>query len=68
MQQAMFIDMQLKYLLVDAQRAAHLHMQIDCTLDVQRCGAKHVILALLGAKAPTKIQEVTLMRPIHGNL
>jgi len=23
---------------------------------------------LLGAKAPAKIQEVTLMRPIHGNL
>ena len=23
---------------------------------------------MLGAKAPTKIQEVTLMRPIHGNL
>jgi len=22
----------------------------------------------LGAKAPAKIQEVTLMRPIHGNL
>ena len=23
---------------------------------------------LLGAKAPAKIKEVTLMRPIHGNL
>ena len=23
---------------------------------------------LLGTKAPAKIQEVTLMRPIHGNL
>ena len=25
-------------------------------------------MSLLGAKAPAKIQEVTLMRPIHGNL
>ena len=25
-------------------------------------------LRMLGAKAPAKIQEVTLMRPIHGNL
>ena len=25
-------------------------------------------ICMLGAKAPAKIQEVTLMRPIHGNL
>ena len=25
-------------------------------------------VAVLGTKAPAKIQEVTLMRPIHGNL
>ena len=25
-------------------------------------------LWLVGARAPAKIQEVTLMRPIHGNL
>ena len=29
---------------------------------------KYQVSSLLGAKAPTKIQEVTLMRPIHGNL
>ncbi len=25
-------------------------------------------LGMLGTRAPAKIQEVTLMRPIHGNL
>ena len=27
-----------------------------------------IVLVLLGTEVPAKIQEVTLMRPIHGNL
>ena len=34
-----------------------------------RKSVKHTTsILLLGAKAPAKILEVTLMRPIHGNL
>jgi hypothetical protein len=38
------------------------------SIKYQVSSIKYQVSSLLGAKAPTKIQEVTLMRPIHGNL
>ena len=45
---------------------AHMHAHMQCTyahVHVHVCGD-----GCWGQEAPSKIQEVTLMRPFHGNL
>ena len=48
-------------------RVSSIKYQVS-SIKYQVTSIKYQVSSLLGAKAPTKIQEVTLMRPIHGNL
>ena len=50
----------------EKERKSELYLVCVCAL--AHLTTHHSSHSLLGTKAPAKIQEVTLMRPIHGNL